>query len=58
MPKGPQGKLLPVYLEPDVYRQLDQRARAEEREVTQQARLYIKQALRLPADSPAILEPA
>jgi hypothetical protein len=52
MPRGPQGKLLPVYLEPDVYRQLDQRAQAEEREVTQQARLYIKRALGEPTDSP------
>ena len=45
MPRGPQGKLLPVYLEPDLYRRLDQQAKADEREVTQQARFIIRRHL-------------
>ena len=46
MPRGPQGKLLPVYLEPDLYRRLDQQAKADEREVTQQARIIIRRHLK------------
>ncbi len=45
MPRGPQGKLLPLYLEPDLYRRLDQQAKADEREVTQQARFIIRRHL-------------
>ena len=51
MPRGPQGKLLPVYLEPDLYRRLDQQAKADEREVTQQARFIIRRALEAAATS-------
>ncbi len=52
MPRGPQGKLLPLYLEPDLYRRLDQQAKADEREVTQQARFIIRRALEAPASDP------
>ena len=55
MPRGPQGKLLPVYLEPDLYRRLDQQAKADEREVTQQARFIIRRALE--AAAPDVRDP-
>ncbi len=45
MPKEPRPKLLPLYLEPDVYRRLDEQARQQDREATQQARHLIKLAL-------------
>jgi hypothetical protein len=38
-------KCLPLYLPPDVYRRLEQRALAEEREPVQQARWLLRQVL-------------
>lgn len=45
MARGPRLKLLPMYVEPDLYRRLDEAARAADREATQQALHYIRQGL-------------
>ncbi len=49
---------MPVYLEPDLYRRLDQQAKADEREVTQQARFIIRRALEAAAPAPRDPRPA
>lgn len=48
-----RDKCLPLYLPPDVYQALAERARAAEREPVQQARWMLKQALGTPASGAA-----
>jgi hypothetical protein len=47
--RRPRLKLVPMYLEPDLYRRLDEAARENDRELTQQARHIIRVAI---ADGP------
>ncbi len=57
MPRGPQARLLPVYLEPELYQRLDRTAKDNDREVTQQARHIIRLALQNDRPSPDPRDP-
>ena len=43
--RGPRLKLLPMYIETDLYRRLDEAAKAADREAVQQAIHFIRQGL-------------
>lgn len=45
MPRGPRLKLLPMYLPSELYRRLDEVAKAADREAVQQAIHFIRQGL-------------
>jgi hypothetical protein len=47
-----RGKILPVVLPPDVYAELERRARAEERHPIRQATWLLRQALEVEPQEP------
>lgn len=50
MARGPRPKLLPMYVDADLYRRLEEAAKTADREATQQAVYFIRRGLERAGD--------